>query len=113
MITIEIGKRSLLLLISFVLLKIPLRIESQETELRVNVIVKHLVIVLHEIYFISALCDIWSSSGIDYIDLRSYLEKTVYCNCENGRASDMFNLSYVICVNLCLLIVEVLCLINP
>jgi hypothetical protein len=59
----------------------------------VSVIVKHLVIVLHEIHFISALCDIWGSSGIDCLDLRSYLEETVYCSCENRRASDLFKLS--------------------
>ena len=57
MTTLEIGKRSLLHLISFLFLKVPLRIKSQEREL-MNVIVKHLAIVLHKIHFISAFCDI-------------------------------------------------------
>jgi hypothetical protein len=89
MITLEIGKRSLLRLISFLFLKIPLRIKSQERKLRASVIIKHLDIFLHEIHFINALCDIWGSSGIDCLDLRSCLEETVYCSCENGRASDV------------------------
>ena len=95
---LEIGKRSLLHLISFLFLKIPFTIKSEERELLVSVIVKHWVIVLHEIHFISALCDMWGSSGIACLDLWSCLEETVYCSCENGRESDMFNLRRIVSI---------------
>ena len=36
-----------------------------------------LVIVLHEIHFISTLCDIWGSSDIGCLDSRSYVQETV------------------------------------